>query len=481
MRVLNHGAVCIIEEMKSRLERLEWILFSLLIFFLPTQLGKHFWPSFSIVDGIRVDYLSPTLYGTDVLVGLLFFSWFLRKAVAKPKTETQQYVFTLKQFTPGVKLFMVFVSYLAITIAFSGRVVGGIYGLIKFLEFSFLAFYIAGTIRQTKQILWMLQLWSVSALFESLLAIAQYWRHSSLGGVFYFFGERFFTAETPGIANASVNGELILRPYATFSHPNVLAGYLLITLLLALFFFPQQKKFWKKVLLVAILIVGTIALLLTLSRVAILLWTILLGILLVRDLIRHARIKKGQVFVWTVLLIGFVSLIFVSPVSSRIFRTSLTEQSVVQREAFADAAWQMIIHRPVGVGLGNFLPSLATMQQPFSSAYDVQPVHNIFLLTAAETGIIGLIVLLWFLFKTYKNLLILPYALSLGISLTALLVLGMFDHYLLTLQQGQLLFVVVIGLCWADLRIGKTEVRISQNRKMKTDRKFVPVKNKSVG
>src|ERR1035437_10261792 len=53
------------------------IFFYLLVLFLPTQLGKHFWPNFSYVYGIRIDYLSPTLYFTDLLViGLILF-WVL--------------------------------------------------------------------------------------------------------------------------------------------------------------------------------------------------------------------------------------------------------------------------------------------------------------------------------------------------------------------------------------------------------------------
>src|SRR5579872_1357131 len=48
------------------------IIFYLFIFLLPTQFGKHFWLDFSYVLGQRVDYLSPTLYTTDILVTALF-------------------------------------------------------------------------------------------------------------------------------------------------------------------------------------------------------------------------------------------------------------------------------------------------------------------------------------------------------------------------------------------------------------------------
>src|SRR5687767_12118252 len=51
------------------------IFFSFLLF-LPTQLGIHFWPDFSSIFGIRVDYLSPTIYLTDLLVFFLILKFF---------------------------------------------------------------------------------------------------------------------------------------------------------------------------------------------------------------------------------------------------------------------------------------------------------------------------------------------------------------------------------------------------------------------
>ncbi len=55
--------------------------FILFLFFLllPTQLGKHFFFPVSFIAGVRIDYLAPTLYTTDILFFLLFF--FFSKAV----------------------------------------------------------------------------------------------------------------------------------------------------------------------------------------------------------------------------------------------------------------------------------------------------------------------------------------------------------------------------------------------------------------
>jgi hypothetical protein len=46
-------------------------IFWLLIFLLPVQLGRHFWPDFSFVLGLKIDYLAPTVYLTDLLVLLI--------------------------------------------------------------------------------------------------------------------------------------------------------------------------------------------------------------------------------------------------------------------------------------------------------------------------------------------------------------------------------------------------------------------------
>src|SRR5690606_12366962 len=48
----------------------KWIVY-LLIFLLPAQLGKHFFLPFSYLSGVRIDYLSITIYLTDLLIMIL--------------------------------------------------------------------------------------------------------------------------------------------------------------------------------------------------------------------------------------------------------------------------------------------------------------------------------------------------------------------------------------------------------------------------
>ena len=88
-----------------------------------------------------------------------------------------------------------------------------------------------------------------------------------------------------------------------------------------------------------------------------------------------------------------------------------------------------------GVGLNNFIPNLVKVSNTYLNSWELQPVHNIFLLLFSETGIIGF---LMFLLIIIKNLTILNYP------LIAILITGMSDHYWLTLQQNILLFVFTL-------------------------------------
>ena len=113
------------------------------------------------------------------------------------------------------------------------------------------------------------------------------------------------------------------------------------------------------------------------------------------------------------------------------------EESVVVRQQLNAAAFTLWQQSPlVGIGLGNFLVQLPEVL-PSRQIYFLQPVHNIYLLVLAETGIIGCVAFLLLVKRSIKKF---------NVSLIALLLLGLVDHYPLTLQQGQLLFTLVLSL-----------------------------------
>lgn len=314
----------------------------------------------------------------------------------------------------------------------------GFYSFLKLLEFSFLGFYIAKNIKTSSFVVFPL---AVGLVFECILSISQYLSQGSLGGAFYFFGERMFSAQTPGIANASLGGALFLRPYGTFSHPNVLAGFLLISMTLLLY---GRLYGYLKILLLSL---GTFVLFLTMSRVAIVCWIILLFFYLAQ--------KSWKVF----LIVGFVLffVFFISPIHLRFEGISFINEAVSDRIILAKVAVEMIkVHLLIGVGLNNFLIELPYFEKQIAAPFLIQPVHNIFLLIFAEAGAIGLGFFVWFLAKTYKRV-ILSRKIIFIFLLLELLILGSFDHYFLTLQQGQMMMALIFGLSWSRMAGGRSD------------------------
>lgn len=427
----------------------ERTLFLLILLFLPTQLGRHFWPSFSYVLGIRVDYLSPTLYLTDILVLGLFVFWFSKLKFKRYKNYLNQ-VKTRKVFTLAI---VMFIAFLIIGIFLSKNPMGGWYGFLKLLEFVFFGIYTALNIKSFK-LSTILTIFSIDSAFESFLSVAQYLNQASLGGIFYFLGERSFNGQTPAIANASLNGELILRPYGTFSHPNVLASYLLIGMILLLYNLNHKVNNLERSIYIASLFFATIAIFLTMGRVPIAIWLVVASFFGIKQLFKN---KKGEIYLLFIVLL--ILGIFLTPLRLRFINFNLMDETVLSRVELAKDSLTMIRNRPLlGTGINNFLVELPYVEKKNYNLFYLQPVHNIYLLIASQTGILGLGVFLWLIGKTYKR--IRDQELKTRnrestihnfkfMILSVVLILGFFDHYFLTLQQGQFLFSFVLGLCWA--------------------------------
>lgn len=434
--------------------KLASVFYSLLVLFLPTQLGKHFWPDFASIQGLQVDYLSPTLYVTDLLIVALIIVWISRK-----KNVWGEVVSFIKK--KSTKIYLCIIGVLFVGIFLSDQIVPGFYFFGKLLEFSFVAWYTATHLQTAKQFLQIVLLLSIGATIESMLSLMQFLQQSSVNGLWYFLGERNFNGSTPGIANASLNGALVLRSYGTFPHPNVLAGYLLISMTFVLFSFSQQISRWIKVIFLLALSLGTAGLLTSMSRIPVVLWMVTVIAFLLWRFSFAKKMKVRKIFMGSVVSLLIIAGFLMTPSATRLFATSFTEESLLQREVLTKHSFAIIGKHPLfGVGLGQFLPSLA-VEQETSVLLLYQPVHNIFLLIAAETGIIVLILFCFFLAKTFFQLKekiavadssIWLINISLMVIFYQILMIGLFDHYFVTLQQGQLLFALVIGLCWARVK-----------------------------
>lgn len=373
-------------------------LFLVLLVFLPTQLGFHFWPEWSYVLGRRIDYLSPTVYLTDILVVSIVAKFLI-----------SNFKFLIKQ-----RNFQIVVLFAALNIFFAKSQPVAAYKWLKVFEFVGLGWYIVSTRPKLSDISRQL---SVGVLYSSLIAIGQFFMQRSIGGPLWLLGERTFDVTTPGIARWEGFGSLLLRPYGTFPHPNVLGGFLAITLPILLRYIKQIRRIG----LISVFL-GLIALTFSFSRSA---WIAAgLGI----GAIYFFRKRHVPVIVLALLLVS----------AAFIFKPSYDDESVVRRSALNSTAITMWRMSPwIGVGLGNFIVELPSYNINRQGNY-LQPAHNIYLLLLSEIGVVGILGLIGALWGIRKKI-------RMNVALVTILILGLVDHYPLTLQQGQLLFIIVLS------------------------------------
>lgn len=266
---------------------------------------------------------------------------------------------------------------------------------------------------------------------ESIVAILQFINGGTLG--LWFLGERTFSISTPSIAKFDFFGWQFLRPYATFPHPNVLAGFVLIGICILSPALRERRKITS--LVVAL---GSAVVLVTMSRVV-----IFVGLAVSVSLIR----KNWLWLVVTIILI-FSPILF-TRFSSLFNFDNLT---LLRREELIGSAWQVFLKHPIlGVGLNNFIPTVASDLTIGPSRF-LQPVHNILLLILSETGVIGLIGVIGVIGYPIRKILDLKFQILKILPWLIIIFLGMFDHYFLTLPQGYRLFFLVWGLSFSMLK-----------------------------
>lgn len=423
--------------------RIERFIFFILIFSVISQLGKHFWPDFSFVSGIRVDYLAPTVYITDILLVILFVFFVFRVFQKKE-------LFGCLSFFSAPQCIFFFLLLIAAA-SMSVSPWAAAYGSIKIIEYAFLGWYVSVFFRETERKS-LIDTLALGAFIVSVLALWQFILQRSVGGFWYFFGERTFSQSTIGIATIHYGDSLILRPYATFPHPNVLAFFLFFVLLMIYSKLEFEKDRIEKTLLIIICIIANIALFLTFTRSVLVMYALYVMYV-------SMRFGKRQLILAAIPVMAVI-VFYLSVFQTRFFNSGFFQQDAILRVELLKIAVLVFLQYPyLGVGVNNFFYHESAFQKTISPTL-LQPVHNIYLLVLTQAGIAGAILFIWFMVKTIKHLIVKIRAEesvcsrrffeSLLIMLFATLFIGFFDHFLLTLQQGQLLFALLLGLSWAE-------------------------------
>lgn len=393
--------------MKPHLPRALIITFYLIILILPVNLGKHFIFDFSYVDGVLIDYWIPTVFIQDVLILVfLVFSVLLRRFKVP-------------------RLFFALLILLFVNLVFS---VVPLATLSYSLRMALYTLFFICVVQQRN--FWnytvLLKLLYISVCLICFLALFQWFKQGAVFSNYIFFGEQPYSLKTSGILKQSVFNNLVVSPYATFRHPNALAGFLSVTLLLFAYYIKGTQKHF-------ILFIGSIVLFLTFSFSA---WlSFLFGLLFISTKSSHL-VRLYYLAIFFIFVVGIFGLFDTNTLNSNIL--------VHRRFLLSSSAAHTFLQNPlVGTGINT---SLFTAKDLFYMSRELtffQPVHNVFWLLLTEGGLLLFIPFVFFYLYVLSRAHLTSRVYQ--VFLLQFVILGSFDHYLFTMHQTLLLFMLTIS------------------------------------
>ncbi len=384
-------------------QRVLLILICLLIFFIPANLFLKFVTPQAYVNGLLIDYLLPKLYASDLIIFVLLAME--GKAFSKRQLLWigLTVVFFCLQFT-------------------SSKPLASIWYFAKILEMlGLLVFLIEqSSLFNTKAVNYCL---AATLLFQSFIGIYQFQTQRSFFPSYIFFGEPNLSHRLL-LAKGSFNGIEKILAYGTTAHPNILGGFIVVSILMLLW---RWKIFRakEKIAFGSIMLVSLYALWATQCISAIM--ALVVGIIVFK---MAPVLKTRRNF-----FILFATLFFISPIVIFFLSQKFPDNlSFTRRQALNQAAFSIILHNPLkGIGLNNFT-AVAEQYHPSDEVIRfTQPVHNVGLLWLAETGIFGTVWLMITLKLVARR--------SVQLAFIILLPILALDHYIISQQTGILLLI----------------------------------------
>lgn len=374
----------------------------------------------SLVDGISVNYLIPTVSILDFGLGIFLL------IVLTKKRGILKSIFL--KYRMGFGIFAIFLV-LQNVILKNPLVIFSSLRILLYLLTFLLLLELWKEERKKVNLKFTSIILLVTVLLQGVIGLGQFINGSSLG--LSFLGETQGVAGLVGSNFASLGGEVFLRASGTFPHPNVSAGFYLSTFFFA-YILTKLLQNPHKILTKITMILSFIFTIFTFSRTVILLFVL---IFVITFLSKISLKKKAFSFSLPLLFERFATIF------------SKTDSSWTERIDLAKASFTVIKQNWImGTGLGNFVKGMEDFYPTTSRSLPLlQPVHNIFLLLFSELGLFGFLSFLYLFFeifkKNYKKSTIFSFLIFLSI-----LVLGMIDHYLVSLPQGQIIFFFLLFL-----------------------------------
>jgi hypothetical protein len=271
------------------------------------------------------------------------------------------------------------------------------------------------------------------SIFQSIIGILQFITQRSIG--LYWLGESHISQVMPGVAKIILNGHTLIRSYGLFPHPNIFAGFLLLSIVLCMIYkntnhrpllLSSRIRFKGFTIVIGrknldfIIFIQSFALILSFSKSAIIGLAIALFYIYVPPASRRRASPRVEAGVeqycsfrggihtknltanrnFRVIILSLLIIVFWLHLAGPNF-DSILYKSLNERILYLNVSRGTIMANPlIGVGIGQFVVDMAKYT-PKLEAWQFQPVHNVFLLVWSELGIVGLGLFIYWLYKMF--------------------------------------------------------------------------------
>lgn len=477
-----------------------WFFYAFLIFF-PFSIRKIllFYP----IAGQFNEYTAISIYLSDIFLLAALALWLISilKNIISDLSIVNLFQVSRGTFYLTTPLILLTLWSLA-SILWSVKPTIATFRSAKVFEFSLLFFFLAAnphcftwnTRRNSLVIVIAL------GLINSIIGVFQFILQHSIG--LDWLWESQISPNFPGVAKVLFDGSQFIRIYGLFPHPNILGGFLLISILSTMFlrnsiisrsrelrcfqsicstWNTYRKNNFYSIIFGFILGIQILAGFLTFSKSAIL--ALIFSLLYYSLWLRVSRetlwalIRRWR---WVIALLGII--VIFALFSAKFDYNTFFLKSWWERLLLLWVAKNMIVGNFLtGVGMGQFVPEMQSYVSQSLSSWQFQPVHNVFLIILSELGLVGISLSIWFLSRLVRNRhpskgsglfcftwnkqkceiynRVKKEIVSRGTNskmrdtyplfmafLIGFLVITLFDHYLWDIQQGQFMLWLVFGL-----------------------------------
>lgn len=410
--------------------------FAALIFVLPSNLFLTLNDAGAYVQGLRVDYLIPKLYLSDLFILAILITWGIERRSERHRVQTGQRQQHPQHVIVATASIFLLVLFIMAQLVVSARPLSTLWFLTKLFEYGIFLRWLLHhrTILQHRLIQ---HAWVAMLLFQSVLGLLQFALQRSVFPTYLWLGETRLQ-QYAGISKGSFNGVERILPYGTTAHSNILAGLLAIGGVYCLLSFLREKSPQKKwlSLVTSALCLGVLCLTQSFSGIL----AVILGVGMVWLIQQRKRLSLRHVS-W---LVAFC--IIGSPIVLQLLSEHTIHTSITRRAWLNQAAVEVFLRSPItGIGVNTFTAHVEQGAPLTEVIRFVQPVHHVPLLVLSELGIVGVVlagVTGWMWWLTGKLRRLSQNAAMIGLVLFPFLPLLVLDHYLWTNQVGQLLWMI---------------------------------------